>query len=74
MEAVWRPKKPKKAFHKVYSLAPHAYLLLPCSPQVLQGHCPLVTYAVLGNASEMLMNSVVSTRRVVTLTVTFALN
>ena len=33
----------------------------------------IFTYAVLGNASEMLMNRVVSTRRVVTLTVTFAL-
>ena len=31
-----------KAFHKVHLIAPHAYLLLPCSPQVLQGHCPLV--------------------------------
>ena len=27
---------------KLNKTAPHAYLLLPCSPQVLQGHCPLV--------------------------------
>ena len=27
---------------KLISNAPYAYILLPCSPQILQGHCPLV--------------------------------
>ena len=31
-----------KALHILHLIAPHAYFLLPCSPQVLQGHCPLV--------------------------------
>ena len=42
----WLPRK--KAFCKLHLIAPHAYLLLPCLPQVLQGHCPLVMYAVKG--------------------------
>ena len=28
--------------YKIIFNAPHAYLLLPYSPQILQGHCPLV--------------------------------
>ena len=38
--------------------APHAYLKLPCLPQVLQGHCPLVFFPKNWLLIEMLTKSV----------------
>ena len=51
LEAVWRPFGGQRSLNRCTGtwvieatefIAPHAYLLLPCSPQVPQGHCPLV--------------------------------